>query len=154
MKVYLVRHGDALSEAEDPRRSLSPAGRAQVSKVAGVLARMRVRVGRIECSTKQRALDTAEIIAAAIDGKDRLVPREGLAPNDAIERVLKELRAAGEDRMLVGHLPYMGYMASALLGGSSSGLRFSISPATVLCLSSGTGRSFTLDWMLRPELLE
>ena len=154
MKLYLVRHGEPLSRAEDPRCSLSPAGRAQVRKVAGMLVRMNVRVGLIECSTKQRAKETAEILADAIGARDRVVSRKGLAPNDSIETVQKDLMEASEDRMLVGHLPYMEATASALLGGPKSRIQVSLSPGAMLCLSGDPGVSWRLDWMVYPEMLE
>lgn len=154
MKLYLARHGEALSRAEDPGCPLAPAGRVQVRKVAGMLARMNVRVGLIECSTKERAIETARILADAIGARDLVVPREGLAPNDKIETVKKDLMEAREDRMLVGHLPFMEAMTSALLGGPKSRVRVSLSPATMLCLSGDPGVSWSLDWLVHPEMLE
>jgi len=134
--------------------SRAPAGRAQVRKVAGMLSRMKIRVGLIECSTKQRAIQTAEILADAIGARDLVVPRQGLAPNDGIRTVQNGLMEASDDRMLVGHLPYMEAMTSALLGGPRSRIQVSFSPATMLCLSGEPGLSWRLDWMVSPELLE
>ena len=38
MDVYLVQHGEAVSEEQDPQRPLSEAGSAAVARVASVLA--------------------------------------------------------------------------------------------------------------------
>ena len=151
MRLYLVRHGDALSSSEDPGCPLSPEGREEVKKVARLLGRMKVRVGRIECSTKQRAMETAEILSRSVGAKDQVFPREGLKPGDGLGPVLQDLRGVSEDRMLVGHLPYMEYMASTLLTGSSSRLRIRFGTATVACLQGGGRHPWELLWMVTPE---
>lgn len=38
MHLYLIQHGDAKSEQEDPARPLSDKGRRDVEKVAGFLS--------------------------------------------------------------------------------------------------------------------
>jgi phosphohistidine phosphatase SixA len=37
--LYLVQHGDAKSEAEDPERPLTERGRSDVARLAALLAR-------------------------------------------------------------------------------------------------------------------
>ena len=66
MKLYLVRHGEAVCDESDPR--LSTDGRQAVEKVAEYLYRKMITVERIECSMKRRALETAEAIARAVPG--------------------------------------------------------------------------------------
>ncbi|MBU0755216.1 MAG: phosphohistidine phosphatase SixA [Planctomycetes bacterium] len=152
MKIYLVRHGDALSEYEDPAQPLSPEGRHQVERVAECLAHMRVRVGKIECSTKRRAFETAQILARHLGCIDKLTERQGLKPNDPLDPLWEDLQKTDEDRILVGHLPYMEHMASALLGGGSKPVNFAVHPATCICLSGRMGSPFVLEWMIRPEM--
>ncbi|MFH2001845.1 MAG: phosphohistidine phosphatase SixA [Planctomycetota bacterium] len=152
MKIYLVRHGEAVSKYEDPECPLSPDGMEDARKVAQCLARMEVRVKRIECSTKKRAFQTAQIIAGALDLEDRVFERQGLKPNDSPSALIEELRAVKDDHMLVGHLPFMEVLASTLLTGSSTGVYLNVHPATVICLSGGFDRSWNLDWLIRPEL--
>jgi len=151
MKLYLVRHGEALSEGDDSKRSLSIYGRKQVGSVSSALKQKRVKVRRIECSTKTRAIQTAEIIAKGIGAEDLVIPREGLKPGDSLDTMLHDLKEYGEDRMLVGHLPYMERMASTLLTGSPNKLNINFYTATVLCLSGGMGFSWSLDWIIVPD---
>jgi phosphohistidine phosphatase len=153
MKVYLVRHGDALSPSVDPARGLSALGFKQVEQVGQVLSRKKVKVDRIESSHKKRAIETAEGMGAILCAKDLVFQRPGLKPDDSQEAVLDDLRTAGEDRMLVGHLPYMEIMAHRLLGESIIRSDLYFSPATVMCLSGDMGGGFKLDWVVRPEEL-
>lgn len=153
MRIYLVRHGKAVSEAEDPSCPLSSEGREQVEKVAQFLKRMNTKVELIECSRKKRAIETAAIIAGNINAADKVVQRDGLQPTDPLAVVLEDLRSAKKNRMLVGHLPYMENMASALLVGSSSRLNLHIRPGTVVCLSGGSDFSWEIKWMVYPALL-
>lgn len=153
MRIYLVRHGKAVSEAEDPSCPLSSEGREQAEKAAHFLKRMNTRVDLIECSRKKRAIETAAIISAGINAADKVVQRDGLQPNDALAVVLEDLRSAKGNRMLVGHLPYMENMASALLVGSSSRLNLHFRPATVVCLSGGGDFSWEIEYMVHPDLL-
>ena len=71
MHLYLVQHGAAKSEAEDPHRGLTNEGRRDVERMAHSLAPLRLGLGRIEHSEKLRARQTAEILTA------RLRPAKG-----------------------------------------------------------------------------
>src|SRR2546422_235471 len=71
MRLYLVQHGAAKTEAEDPQRGITEEGRRAVERMADFLAALRLPLDRIEHSEKLRARQTAEILAA------RLRPAEG-----------------------------------------------------------------------------
>ena len=64
MQLYLVQHGAAKSEAEDPQRSLTAEGTKTIEGMAKYLSSLKLHVCRIEHSGKDRARQTAEIIAA------------------------------------------------------------------------------------------
>jgi phosphohistidine phosphatase len=55
MRLYLVQHGDAVSEQSDPERPLSVAGRRDVEAVARLLASNDIRAERVAHSGKLRA---------------------------------------------------------------------------------------------------
>ena len=55
MDVYLMQHGEARPESEDPERPLTDAGRATVERVAGRAANAGVRIERCVHSGKRRA---------------------------------------------------------------------------------------------------
>jgi phosphohistidine phosphatase len=81
VRVYLVQHGEAKSEEEDPDRPLTDRGATEVRRVAGVAAGAgSVMVERIVHSGKTRARQTAavwgEALGVPIDETDGLAPRD------------------------------------------------------------------------------
>src|SRR5205807_2540846 len=64
MRLYLVQHGAAKSEAEDPQGGLTEEGQRTVERMADFPAALRLPLDRIEHSEKLRARQTAEILAA------------------------------------------------------------------------------------------
>ena len=66
MDLFLVQHGEARSEVEDPERSLTDRGEETVRKVAAWAARAGLRVGQIRHSGKRRAEQTAAILADSL----------------------------------------------------------------------------------------
>jgi phosphohistidine phosphatase len=67
--------------------------------------------------------------------------------------VAEEAASWSQDTMLVGHLPFMGKLASWLLSGTEQADAVSFRPGSVACLERGAEGSWTLAWMIRPELL-
>ncbi len=51
-RLYLVQHGDAKSEAEDPERSLTIRGGEETRKISGAAKRLGIRPSRIYHSGK------------------------------------------------------------------------------------------------------
>lgn len=153
MRLYLVRHGEAVSEEVDPRRPLSPTGRLDVQKLGRFLRRAKLKVDPIWHSGKARALETAQILGEALSVKDAPLARQGLAPLDPIEPIESQLRKTEEDLMIVGHLPFLGKLASSLLTGSPSLGVLSFQAAGVACLERVEEGSWCLEWMVSPELV-
>ena len=116
MRVYLVRHGEALDQMESTARPLSEKGKVDIERLAELLAqRFKILPGYIFHSPKLRAAQTADIISNALPFP--LVPEEtdGLAPTDDPVLWAQQLEAMDKDTMLVGHLPNMSRLASLLL---------------------------------------
>ncbi len=153
MRVYLVRHGNARSKQEDPARHLSPQGREQVRKVAAFLKPLGLRVGSIWHSTKTRAGETAAILSAAVDAAEGLVERDDLAPNHDINPVRRDIDRAGDDLMVVGHLPFLDHLASRLLTGSDAAETLKFAEGAVACLEGDASAGRHLLWMVTPDLL-
>jgi len=64
MTLFLVQHGEAKPETEDPERSLTAHGAEIVEQMAGWAARMGIKLDEIRHSGKRRAEQTATIFAA------------------------------------------------------------------------------------------
>jgi phosphohistidine phosphatase SixA len=47
MKLYLVQHGEAKSEVEDPERSLTVRGEEETRKISSAAKRLDIRPSRI-----------------------------------------------------------------------------------------------------------
>jgi phosphohistidine phosphatase len=157
MEVYLVRHGEAMSEAVDPQRPLSARGGDQVRRVSAVAARMGLRPAEIRHSGKRRAAQTAEIFAEALGLRDAVVTASGLAPNDDVWPVAAALAAAAEPMMLVGHLPFLSRLTSLLLVGDADRPLVQFPMAGIVCLAreapaSGGVPAWSLAWALTPAI--
>ena len=113
-KVFLVQHGEAKSEAEDPQRSLTDNGKATVKKVATWAAKIGIQVDEIRHSGKTRARQTAEIFAKHLNVFN-IQAVSGLAPLDDVKPIAEQLEEEDRTLMLVGHLPFMSRLASYLL---------------------------------------
>ena len=114
--VYLVQHGQAKPEGEDPQRPLTDRGADDVTWVAHWASdRFGVRPSRVIHSGKTRARQTAEIWGRllGVDAEEG----DGLAPNDDPTTWIRRLTAETAAVMLVGHLPHLAKLASLLLTG-------------------------------------
>lgn len=151
MYLYLVRHGDARPKEQDPERHLSEKGMLEVSEMAAFLNCAEVRVDEIWHSTKERARRTAAIIAEAVPHKN-IVEREGLAPNDQVSGLAAEIAKLPEDVMVVGHLPFLGVLATLLVTGSAELEFLDFRPAGVVCLEKRE-KGWGVAWMMDPEVL-
>ena len=114
--VYLVQHGQAKPEDEDPERPLTDRGVEEVTGVAHwAIDSFGVRPQCIVHSGKTRARQTAEIWGRMLDID--VEERDGLAPNDDPGTWTARLAAETREVMLVGHLPHLAKLAGLLLTG-------------------------------------
>lgn len=153
MQLYLVQHGAAKSEAEDPQRGLTDDGRRTVEHLADFLAPLGLPLDRIEHSDKLRARQTAEILAARLRPAEGTRQVAGLAPNDDVEPVRARLETETKNIMLVGHLPFLGRLASRLLGLEAERTLVQFQMGGVVRLDRDPSGQWRLRWMLVPELL-
>ena len=153
MKLYLVQHGNALSKEQDPQRPLSEKGTKDVSKVAEFLKGLDISIEALWHSGKARAAQTARILGNALGKGDGLEQHEGLAPNDDVQNVVREISSAGADIMIVGHLPFLSKLTSLLLVGDESADIVQFKQAGIVCLEEDDAK-WRLSWFLTPQLLD
>lgn len=153
MELYLVQHGPAKPEAEDPQRPLTEEGRLAVERLATFLSQLRTRIRRIEHSGKLRAQQTAEILAAALDPPEGVRATEGLAPNDDPSPLKVRLDAETENLMIVGHQPHLSRLVSVLLGLAPERPAVQFQMAGVVRLDRGSAGEWIIRWVLPPDLL-
>jgi phosphohistidine phosphatase len=153
MKVYLVRHGEAVSSDVDPQRPLSDQGRAGVQKVAVFIEQMRISVEHIWHSGKLRAAQTAEILSSAVSAKKGCSSHEGLGPNDDVSAIADELDAYDTDLMIVGHLPFLWNLTSLLAAGKETADIVAFEAGAMVCIERRDHGTWQIGWMMAPGLL-
>jgi phosphohistidine phosphatase len=153
MKLYLVQHGEALSEEEDPKRPLSERGRGEVGRIAGLLEEAGLRVQEVQHSGKLRAAETAAILAGAVAGGNTS-GRTGIAPLDPVAPLLEEVNGLPDDDelMVVGHMPFVSRAVSTLICGNADRPVVTYRPGGVVCLDRADHR-WTVAWMLVPAVV-
>ncbi|MGE5301790.1 MAG: phosphohistidine phosphatase SixA [Alphaproteobacteria bacterium] len=145
---YLVRHGEAFSETQDPRRPLTPTGRAHVEQLGRLAAAKSARPMAIFHSGILRAKQTAEILGAQLAPNIQVQSITGLMPEDDPAIAAGELETAQESIMLVGHLPHMNRLAALLINRNFSREVVDFNPASMVCCSREMAQ-WTLAWMLK-----
>ncbi len=160
MTLYLIRHGEAKSKEEDPGRGLTDIGAANARKAGNFLKKVLLKDKHtaIWHSGKKRAEQTAQIAAETLKHDIPMETREGLAPNDDISIIKKEIETVRQDSLvIIGHLPHLSRLASALLTGDQEREIIHFPNVCIVCLAAeGEGEfpSWTLQWMVTPDILE
>ncbi|MGD8885296.1 MAG: phosphohistidine phosphatase SixA [Gammaproteobacteria bacterium] len=151
--LYLVQHGEALSKEQDPDRPLSPRGESDITRIAGFLAASGISVDRVIHSGKTRARQTATILAGTLSATGAVETQDGISPNDSVEMFADVLTAWSTPTMVVGHLPFMAKLVTYLLTQNSEPSIVTYQPGSVVYMSQDEQNRWTLNWMVRPELL-
>ena len=101
----------------------------------------------------KRALQTAEILAEALRVRDAPEECDFLAPDSDLEALVRWLHATGaKSAMVVGHMPDLAMLASALLTRKAR-LDITFKKSGVCCISfQGAPRAGAgcLEWLLQP----
>lgn len=153
MFVYLVQHAEAKSEKEDPSRSLSEKGKQDIRKVALCASQYNLKIHKIFHSTKLRARQTAEVLLEHLKPAKGISEIDGLAPLDDPNIWAQRLRDIPDDVILVGHLPHLDKLASLLLCGDKDKNIISFKMAGIVCLKRMDSETYSLQWMLTPEVV-
>jgi phosphohistidine phosphatase len=153
MLIYLVRHGEALSEADDPARSLSEAGRDHVRRIGRFVSKnLIINPVHIFHSSKTRALQTAGILGEELPLSDPPSPHDALLPHDDPSIWSDRLQNMDSDVLLVGHLPHLSRLVSFLILTDPDGDAIIFSPGSILCMEKTD--TCKVKWMLSPEVLK
>jgi phosphohistidine phosphatase len=153
MQLYLVQHGAAKSESEDPERSLTEEGRKTVEQMADYLSLLGLSLNRIEHSEKLRARQTAQILAARLRPREGAEQIAGMAPNDDVEPMAERLQTESKSLMLIGHLPYLSRLVARLIGTEKSRILIGFRMGGVVRLDRGPTGEWVVCWVVTPELL-
>jgi phosphohistidine phosphatase len=154
MNLYLVQHAEAKREEEDPKRSLSEKGRADIRKVANYITKhIDINVSAIMHSGKTRAQQTAETLAEYLNPPEGIKEAEGLEPLAEPSAWGKRLAEMREDTMLVGHLPHLLKLSAYLLAQDETKKILNFSMGGIVCLRRDESGTWSVRWMIIPEIL-
>ncbi len=150
MALFLVQHGKSLPKDKDPNKGLSEAGIHETERIAQVAKGYGVHVSSIAHSGKTRACQTADIFASALKPEGGLQEISGLNPLDDVTAVAID---STEDRMLVGHLPFMERLTAYLITGSIERPVFEFQNSGIVCLDKAPDiGSWVIKWALMPQI--
>jgi phosphohistidine phosphatase len=162
MKLYLLRHGDAVEPGtpgfKESERPLTLKGVQRTRLLAHALRQMEIGFDAILSSPLRRAKETAEIIARGSRQECKLQISGDLAPGGGMEGLVHEINAirpVPDCVLMVGHEPYLSGLTSLLCtGGMGLSLTFkkgALCRLEVEVLSCG--KCATLEWLLQPRLV-
>lgn len=153
MLIYLVRHGEALSEADDPARPLSEVGRNHIQLIGQFVSKsISFTPVHIFHSPKTRASQTAAILGEVLPTAETPSPQDGLLALDDPFLWHDRLQNMDRNALLVGHLPNLSRLASLLLLKDPDRDIINFSPGTVLCVEKTD--TWKVKWILSPEVLK
>ena len=161
MQLLVVRHapaGDKIEFAQsgkpDAERPLTEDGVRKMRAVASGLGRLVERLDVIASSSLKRALQTAEILAAAYESPVEAL--EALAPGSPPAALMPwlERQAAAATLAVVGHEPHLSGLVSWLVSGSAKPwLELSKGGACLLEVEHAAARGATLLWLIDARTL-
>ena len=160
MRLYLLRHAEAVSGTPDASRDLTAHGQRQVAglaKAPGLVALEEVLA--IEHSPLVRAVRTAQLLRMATGSPLPLKVLGGLEPEHDPRKTALLLGKSRRSRLLVGHNPHLAELAALLLGIAVGGsaIRFRKSGLMALERTAKPTRlrpygTWSLLWMIPPDL--
>lgn len=122
MRIFLVRHGDAVPEEDagsDRDRWLSLRGREAARILGRLLREARVEPDAIVCSPLPRAVQTAELLAQSLDYLTHIESWRCLEPSAQPRVAAGQLQGLGTTLVIVGHEPSISALGAYLLGRPS-----------------------------------
>jgi len=153
MALYLVQHGKNLPKEQDPDKGLSDEGTAEVKRVAERAKQHGISLAVIKHSGKKRALQTAQILATALNPENGTEEMNGLQPLDDVSEIAKGLEN-NNNMMLVGHLPFMEKLVSFLITGTGQKPVLKFQNGGIVCLDFHPDtKGWIIKWTLFPDML-
>ena len=156
MRLFCVRHGHAeYLPNHTGERPLTQKGVDEVSKVAAYLKHKGIGMDVVHLmhSGKLRAQQSAEILASAVADGQSLEVCALLRSDHPTAPLIDLIQEWYDDTMLVGHMPFMSQLVSALILGKDGCDILRFPPGTVVCLERIENRRWILNWIMHPNLV-
>lgn len=162
MELYVIRHAISeplgkRNEFSDEKRSLTDEGRDRMREITKGLRKLGVQFDLLLTSPLIRAIQTAEIIAAAFDvGAKEIHQTANLAPGASAVALFAEIKShtGVESVALVGHQPDLGLLVSGIIGSAAPSIH--LKKGGVCCVNvteTVPAPRGDLVWLLTPKQL-
>jgi len=151
MKLYLMRHGEALSAEADPERGLSDNGKDKIEALARHLHKQQLTFQCVFHSWKKRAIQTAEIITAILSPDITLQLMENISPTDEPGLIVPEINSWDKDTLVTSHLPFLPNLVTLLTGQDVFLSAISFEAGTIICLEKGHNNTWAIKWSSAPS---
>jgi phosphohistidine phosphatase len=161
MQLYIVRHGIAIDREDpkcppDPERFLTEEGIDKTKEVAKGLAEVATVPDLILSSPYVRALQTAELVAAALEySKQKIRKTEQLLPGAEPLQLFREL-AKDKDLssvFVVGHAPHLDDLIATAIGSKHHVTTLKKAGVALVELKRLVPPNGQLVWLATPKLL-
>ena len=156
MKLYFLRHADALSGEDDAKRPLSARGDAESKKIGKFLKRIGVEFDAAYSSPLVRAVETAERVLGTTNRQTQVKLKLADALLNATSPLefhqwLREMRGT-EHVLLVGHAPSLPEHIGRMLGAASAESS-KLPKAGLACVETEDCRTGVLKLFVSPKEL-
>jgi len=141
MEIYLMQHGQAVSDQEDPARPLSRAGVEQIQLSAKAIQRIGLTFDVMICSPKRRSHQTAALVAEAIRYPySDILESDTVLPKAEPEELLQKMaQMIGDKILVVGHLPHLSRLVSHMFGCSGELVHFE--NGALVCINKASDKN-------------
>lgn len=160
MQLYLLRHGDAQTEASipDQYRALTPEGIASIERVARAIQRLDLQFDAVYSSPFLRARHTTELALGKRASKVNIQLTDHLIVGADFLNLFQLLNQHPADAhiLLVGHEPYFSQLLSFLLVGTRDAM-VDFRKASLCCIDAPhpvTPKGAVLKWLLPPQMMD
>lgn len=151
MKLYLMRHGEALSSQVDPECGLTDNGKLKIEKLAHQLKDKGLIFHKIYHSKKKRAQQTAEIMAGILSPQVKPELHQNITPNDDPHLILTDINSWKEDTLITSHLPFVPNLISLLTGQDAFLTPITFETGTIVCLQKNEKSAWNIEWFTCPS---
>lgn len=158
MEIYFLRHASAGQYSpgtNDEKRPIDKTGEQQCRDVGRALAALDLKLDAIISSPLTRALQTAQIVAAELGHKDKIVTDDALRPEASYQQ-FEGLLARYDKKpaiMVVGHNPSMTEFLLQMLSGSDAASFMDFKKGAVAKVERDGRQQAMLKWCLTPKVV-
>ena len=155
VKLYCLRHGEALDSSHDATRPLSERGAAQVLDLLSYLRDHGLAVDAIWHSDLLRAVQTADIAQSVLGANEQVACAQALRPEAEVSDFVPQVNALSTPTLIVSHLPFIPRLVNALvIDNPDHSPIVDCPPAGIVCLERFNPTDWAIRWIVHPGLLE